>query len=274
MMPLYAVFGHPIAHSRSPQIHALFATQEGVAVRYERRLVEGRLADALAVFAADGGAGGNVTVPCKEEAFALCAEHSLRAEKARAVNTLIRLPDDGGSVRWRGDNTDGIGLVRDIKRLGVSLSGAKVLLLGAGGAVRGVLQPLLDEMPERILLVNRTVDKARNLADEFQIEAAGFAQLDGQQFDVVINGTSASLSGEGLAIPDELLRGTALVYDMMYAAQDTPFLAQARAAGAVHCADGLGMLVAQAAASYALWRGFTPEVAPVLQVMREALSHA
>ncbi|MDO5687486.1 MAG: shikimate dehydrogenase [Neisseria sp.] len=270
MLPLYAVFGHPIAHSRSPDIHALFAAQEGVAVRYERRLVEGSLHDALLPFAAAGGSGANVTVPCKEEAFHLCAERSVRAEQAGAVNTLIRLPENA----WRGDNTDGIGLVNDITRLGVSLRGAKVLLLGAGGAVRGVLGPILAENPAAVTVANRTAAKAHTLAALFDVQAALFSELAGTRFDVVINGTSASLAGENLPLPSNIFEQAKLAYDMMYAPQDTPFLRQARGGGAQHCADGLGMLVGQAAASYALWRGFEPELEPVLHTMRERLRHA
>lgn len=274
MTDLYAVFGNPVAHSRSPEIHALFAAQQGITVKYERRRVEGTLAQALAQFAAEGGRGANVTVPCKEEAFALCVECSDYARHSRAVNTLIRLPEEDGQIRWRGDNTDGIGLTGDIARLNVPLSGTRILLLGAGGAVRGVLPALLETAPAEMVLCNRTVEKARTLAQDFGISVAEADDLSGKTFDIIINGTSASLSGQVFRLPEDVFPRAQLVYDMMYAAQDTPFLAQARACGAVQSADGLGMLVGQAAASYALWQGFTPEITPVLQTVREHLCHA
>lgn len=262
----YAVFGNPIAHSRSPFIHQQFARQEGVEIGYERILAEiGGFSAAVARFFDEGGCGANVTVPFKTDAFDWVDEHSVRAATAGAVNTLIRLPEN----RFRGDNTDGIGLVSDLtERLGVTLHGKRILLLGAGGAVRGVLQPLLAQNPAELVIANRTVAKAEQLARDFGVGAAGFAQLHGQCFDVVINGTSGSLNGEVPDIPPSLFAETEWAYDMVYGSEPTAFLRFAAQYGAAHTADGLGMLVAQAAHAYYAWRGFMPEIAPVVEQMR------
>jgi shikimate dehydrogenase len=272
MSDLYAVFGNPIAHSKSPLIHAAFAAQTGEAVRYEARLapLEG-FAAAVAGFVAEGGRGANVTVPFKEEAFRLCDAMSPRAARAGAVNTLVFR--DG---RILGDNTDGAGLLADITtHLGVSLAGRRILLLGAGGAARGVIEPLLAQQPASLSIANRTADKAATLATLFadlgQVEALAFDALPGRQFDVVINATSASLSGERLPLPDGLFGPGALAYDMMYGKAETPFLGQARQQGASLLADGLGMLVGQAAEAFYVWRGVHPAVAPVLATLRAAL---
>lgn len=265
-MSVYAVFGNPVAHSRSPQIHRAFAQQQGVAIDYRRILAPvGGFAAALAAFWAQGGRGASVTVPFKTEAHALADTLSPRAAAAGAVNTLLRR-DDGSLY---GDNTDGIGLVHDIGVLqGVSLRGRHVLLVGAGGAARGALPALLAEQPAALTVANRTAAKAAQLGALFGVEGTGYAAVAGRRFDVIINATSGSLTGAWPPLTDALLAQAALVYDMMYAAAPTPFLQHARACGAAAVADGLGMLVAQAAAAYALWRGFAPAVAPVVAAVR------
>ncbi len=276
MSDLYCVFGNPIAHSKSPAIHVAFAQQTGEDLRYEARLaaVDGFFA-AISDFVAEGGRGANVTVPFKEEAYRRCDRLSDRAARAGAVNTLQFI--DGGV---HGDNTDGAGLVRDIRvNLGRSLAGQRILLLGAGGASRGVIAPLLAEKPVALVIANRSPDKAQQLSAAFADLAAGavlsggaFAQLAGQQFDIVINATSASLSGDSLPLPAGIFAPGSLAYDMMYGKGETPFLALARAQGAAHCADGLGMLVEQAAEAFTVWRGKRPETAGVLASLRAALS--
>lgn len=271
-MDRYCVFGNPIAHSKSPRIHARFAELTGEPVAYEARLapLDG-FAAAVQAFFAEGGKGCNVTVPFKEEAWRLAAVRSERAAKAGAVNTLL-LDGDGRLV---GDNTDGTGLVRDlVHNAGMALAGRRLLLLGAGGAVRGVLGPLLAQRPREIVIANRTVEKAATLAalfaDEGPVRASAFAGVDGA-FDVVINGTSASLQGELPPLPPAVFAPGALAYDMMYGAEPTVFLRWAAAAGATP-RDGLGMLVEQAAEAFRLWRGVTPPTAPVLAALRAELA--
>ncbi len=282
MTALYAVFGNPIAHSRSPRIHALFAAQAGVALRYEARLApEGGLEQALDDFHAEGGCGANITVPFKLDAWRLCARRSPAAQLAQAVNTIGW--DEGGL--W-GDNTDGIGLVRDLARVLDAkdvhrpLQGQRLLLLGAGGAASGVLGPLIAAGARAIALWNRSADKAQALAARHSALAAQHgADLQVVQgpplrwADGVINATAASLSGKALALPDGVLRPGVWAYDMMYAAHDTPFVAQARTAGA-QAWDGLGMLVEQAAQSYTLWHGEAPDTAPVLAALRAEITAA
>lgn len=273
MSDLYAVFGNPIAHSKSPAIHAEFARQCAQDLVYEARLapLDG-FAGAVAEFVAAGGRGANVTVPFKEEAYRLSDRLSERAALAGAVNTLSFA--DG---EIRGDNTDGAGLVRDIvHNLGLPLAGRRILLLGAGGAARGVVAPLLGEAPAALCIANRSVDKAQALAalvaGRFAVEATSFADLAGKSFDVVINATSASLAGSRLPLPDGVFAAGSLAYDMMYGKAETPFLAQARAAGAGRLADGLGMLAEQAAEAFYLWRGERPDTAPVLARLRAGLA--
>ncbi len=273
MPDLYAVFGNPIAHSKSPAIHAEFARSTGQNLVYEARLapIDG-FPGAVAEFVAAGGRGANVTVPFKEEAFRLAKRLTDRAARAGAVNTLVF---DGADVL--GDNTDGAGLVRDIvDNLGFSLAGRRILLLGAGGAARGVIAPLLAGAPAGLAIANRTADKARSLAAAFSdlaaIDAGSFDDLAGKTFDLVINATSASLAGAALPLPAGLFAPGSLAYDMMYGKGDTPFIAQARAQGAGQLADGLGMLVEQAAEAFRVWRGVRPETAGVLAGLRGALA--
>lgn len=264
MSDRYVVIGNPVAHSKSPEIHAAFARATGQDMEY------GRLEAPLDAFAAtverwrrDGGKGANVTLPFKHEAFRLCAQVSARARLAQAVNTM-RFEDSFG------DNTDGVGLVRDLtQHLQVALKGKHVVLLGAGGAAQGVIGALLEAGVVRLAVANRTVAKARALAERFPgITACGYEELAGERFDVIVNATSAGLSGEAPAVPPHVLRGARLAYDMVYG-RDTPFLAAARHAG-VRAADGLGMLVEQAAESFFLWRGVRPATRPVLDKLRGA----
>ena len=264
--PRYAVFGNPIAHSKSPQIHQQFAAAEGVAIEYERILAEpGAFAEAAAAFFQADGQGANVTVPFKTEAYEWVDERSERAETAGAVNTIIPL----GDGRFRGDNTDGIGMVNDIVQAqGVALAGKKILIIGAGGAVRGVVQPLLAEQPAEVALTNRTFDKAAELALQFGVQALVLDALPVHHFDIVINGTSGGLSGELPAVAAEVFGASELVYDMVYGDAAARFLDFAKQAGARQVSDGLGMLVGQAAFAYRLWRGFTPDIAAVTRYMR------
>jgi len=273
MTDLYAVFGNPIAHSKSPAIHAAFARATGQDLRYEARLAPvDAFAAAVAEFVAAGGRGANVTVPFKEEAFRLCGSLSERAARAGAVNTLIF--SDGAIA---GDNTDGAGLVRDISHnFGYALAGKRILLLGAGGAARGVIAPLLAGEPAALTIANRSADKAVALAGAFAdlaaVEGGSFADLAGKRFDLVINATSASLSGATLDLPAGVFAPDSLAYDMMYGKGETPFLAQARQQGAGRCVDGLGMLVEQAAEAFVVWRGVRPDTAWVLAELRAGLA--
>jgi shikimate dehydrogenase len=270
-MDRYCVFGNPVAHSKSPRIHAEFARQTGQALSYEARLAEvNGFADAVRHFFAEGGKGCNVTVPFKEEAWRLAEQRSPRAEKAGAVNTMFQ--DAQG--RLCGDNTDGVGLVRDLTSAGVALRGKRLLVLGAGGAVRGVLGPLLAEQPQQLVIANRTREKAGELArlfrDEGPVAASAFDALTGP-FDLVINGTSASLQGELPPLPSNIFATGAHAYDMMYGAAPTVFLRWAANQGAV-TRDGLGMLAEQAAEAFRLWRGVSPDTAPVLTKLRAELA--
>ena len=265
MIDRYAVFGHPIAHSKSPLIHAAFARQTGETLSYEAILapLDG-FAASIADFMAHGGRGANVTVPFKEEAFRLAATRTPRASLAGAVNTLLF---DGSAIT--GDNTDGAGLVADLTRnLGAELAGTRILLLGAGGAARGVIGPLLDAGAANVVIANRTVDKAIALAALFDGRAGGtgFVQPNAP-FDVVVNATSASLAGDLPPISRAVFSPRTLAYDMMYG-RDTPFLALARECGAA-TADGLGMLVEQAAEAFFVWRGVRPDTAPVIASLRQ-----
>ena len=269
----YAVMGNPIAHSKSPQIHTQFARQTGQRLEYSAILVDhGGFDQAAGNFQAAGGKGINVTVPFKQDAWRLVDERSSRAERAGAVNT-IKFSKDG---RLFGENTDGIGLVRDLVfNHGVTIKGQRLLVLGAGGAVRGVLEPLLAEEPGQLVIANRTVDKARVLANEFgdlgSVEGCGFDDLAGRQFDIVINGTAASLQGELPPLPEAILAEGAVCYDMMYAAEPTAFMRWAITEGARVSLDGLGMLVEQAAESFKLWRGIRPDTEVVIQAIRDAM---
>ncbi len=268
----YAVFGNPIGHSRSPDIHAAFADQTGQSIAYQKQAVavDGFAAAADAFFAA-GGKGLNITAPFKQDAYSYAARLSQRARRAGAVNTLT-LQEDG---TISGDTTDGVGLVRDMRQnLGWQIRGKRVLLLGAGGAVRGVLESLLAEQPQHIVIANRTLAKALQLSKGFAelgyILGCGLDMLPGQEFDLVINGTSASLGGGLPALPDDLMAPGGACYDMTYGAEPSPFLRWGQRAGAA-TADGLGMLVEQAAESFFIWRQVMPQTRPVIAALRQSL---
>jgi len=268
----FTVIGNPIEHSLSPQIHQQFAMQAGVRLEYGKTLGEaGGFNQAVQHFMASDGRGMNVTVPFKLEAFKLCDETTPRAQLAGAVNTLWF--KDGKII---GDVTDGTGLLRDIQsNHDFSVRGKRVLVIGAGGAVRGVLQPLLEAGPRELLICNRTQGKAMDLADLFAglgpIKAVDMKALQGEQFDLVINGTAASL---GNALPDvspDIFAGGAVVYDMMYARQPTVFMKWALDKGAVQAIDGLGMLVEQAAAGFEIWHGREVDTRPVIESLRQGV---
>ncbi|MGV3742225.1 MAG: shikimate dehydrogenase [Burkholderiaceae bacterium] len=267
----YAVIGNPIAHSKSPEIHAEFARQTKQNLRYERLLAPLKgFAATVKEFVAQGGRGANVTVPFKLEAHALATVLTERARAAGAVNTL-----KFGDGRIEGDNTDGVGLVNDIVRnAGFPVAGKRVLLLGAGGAARGVVLPLLMEKPAELVIANRTQSKAHELVQQFSaananLRASDFAALD-TSFDLVINATSASLSADVPDISGAVFGPHTLAYDMMYGKQPTAFMQFSTQHGAA-ARDGLGMLVEQAAESFLFWRGVRPDTAPVLERLRKAL---
>lgn len=267
----YAVIGHPIEHSKSPTIHQAFARQFNKAIIYEKILapLDG-FAATVQRLQVEGFVGANVTVPFKFEAFALCQGLTDRAQAAGAVNTLRFLP-----TGLLGDNTDGCGLVNDLlKHQQAPLAGKKILLLGAGGAAQGVMLPLLEQQPLLLTIANRSLDKAQGMAVKFAAEAARCqARLDvqamsavAQSYDVIINATSAGLTERPLDLPAAVFQSTGLAYDMMYG-RETPFMQQARAAG-MQVADGLGMLIEQAAEAFYLWHGLRPDTAPVIQSFR------
>jgi len=272
----FAVFGNPIKQSKSPIIHTLFAQQYAQHIEYRAVRVElDDFVQATSRFFEGGGAGLNITVPFKHEAFALAHRNSERSLRAGAVNVLT-LADDG---LIDGDNTDGIGLIRDlIANLGWTVQGLRVLLVGAGGAARGVLEPLLRERPRELLVVNRTAARAAELAVEFAgigpLEGGAFDLIGTRQFDLIINATSAGLSGEVPELPSSMLTERSCCYDMVYGAEPTPFLRWSadHAAGAV--SDGLGMLVEQAAEAFYIWRQLRPETRSVIDQLREAMEAA
>ncbi|GGJ95046.1 shikimate dehydrogenase [Pseudomonas matsuisoli] len=274
-MDRYVVFGNPIAHSKSPRIHAVFAQQTNLSLSYEALLAPlDNFEGAARQFFVEGK-GANVTVPFKEDAYRLVDQLTPRAQRAGAVNTLMKRED--GTLL--GDNTDGAGLVRDLTvNAAVDLVSKRVLVLGAGGAARGVIEPLLGESPRQLVVANRTFAKAQALATLFEslgpVTAAQFADLDAP-FDVIINATSASLGGEVPAIPGTLIApGHTVCYDMMYGKDLTPFNRWATQQGAAQVLDGLGMLVEQAAEAFTLWRGVRPDAGPVLAQLRRELAQS
>ena len=270
MTDRYAVIGHPVAHSRSPEIHASFARETGQAIHYERLLApRDGFHSAVEAFRAGGGRGANVTLPFKLEAFQYANQLTERARQASAVNTLTF---DG--ERILGDNTDGVGLCRDIvDNLKVPIAGARILLIGAGGAGRGVIGPLLSASPWLIAITNRTMSKAEEIAKHFSgvgpVGAISPGELAARRFDIVINATSASIAGGLPPVPATCFVPGALAYEMMYGKGETPFMALAARAGA-RTADGLGMLVEQAAEAFFVWRGVRPATSGVIAQMRQA----
>jgi shikimate dehydrogenase len=267
----YAVFGNPISHSKSPFIHTQFATASGEQLQYDAILapLDG-FADSWRDFAASGGKGANVTVPFKEQAYLLAEVVSERGRQAGAVNTLYI--DKAG--RLCADNTDGIGLVADLHRLGCQLTGITVLLLGAGGASRGVIGPLLDAGVSMVVLVNRTMSKAESIATRFdaRVRACSYSTIPDLPYPLIINATSCGLTGQRPDIAPKYLQHCQLAYDMLYGAEPTPFLHWAKQQGVAHCADGLGMLLSQAAEAFYIWRGKRPEIMPVMRLLKEQLT--
>ena len=267
----YAVFGNPIAHSKSPLIHQAFAAQTGAILDYFKYEIPiDKFEQAVSEFFARGGKGLNITVPFKEEAWRLAEHLSIAAKTAGAVNTLYM----NKKSELCGDNTDGVGMVADIKRQGWMIQNKRVLILGAGGAVKGVLQPLVDEQPEIIVIANRTPSRAKALAKKFQsrlpIQGCGYEDVDGytQPFDLIINGSSAGLENKAPPLTPETVDDKTACYDMVYGKCDTPFIAWAKKSGCQHTADGLGMLVGQAAQSFFIWGQTLPDVGPVIKNLR------
>ena len=270
----YAVFGNPIKQSKSPFIHQAFADQFGHQLRYRAVLVPvDGFHQAARRFFDEGGAGLNATVPFKLDALRFADRLTDRAQRAGAVNTLTHCED--GLIE--GDNTDGIGLMRDmVVNLGWTVQGRRVLILGAGGATRGVLEPLLKERPREVLIVNRTAGKAQQLATEFAdlagVEGGAYSLIDAREFDLVINATSAGLTGEMPDLPGGMLTERSCCYDMVYGAEPTAFMRWAAHHAAWAVADGLGMLVEQAAQSFYRWRKVRPETRPVILKLRESMA--
>ncbi len=266
----YAVMGNPVSHSLSPRIHQMFGEQCGIRLEYRAILVEkGQFKSAVRHFINHAGKGLNITVPFKQEAWQLADHRTNRAELAGAVNTL-KFEKNGNIF---GDNTDGVGILRDItNNLGKSVADANVLVIGAGGAVRGVLGPLLDSRPSLIRIVNRTASKARELETVFgkfgPCTSGGLDDIGDTPYDIVINGTAASLQGRIPDLPASIFTEQTLAYDMMYGRKATPFLVWAGEHGSGLCSDGLGMLVEQAAESFYIWHGVRPETKPVIQALR------
>jgi len=265
----YAVFGHPINHSKSPRIHRLFAEQTGQSLSYYAQEVAAeQFTAAVSAFFAEGGKGLNCTVPLKELAWAYAGKKTERAGLSKAVNTLALQAD--GSIL--GDNTDGCGLVTDLTvNHGIRLTGTRILILGAGGASRGIIAPILEQSPHSLVIANRTIDKAVNLASEFRdkgvVTACGFAALNKQQFDLILNATSASLSDSVPPLPEHLIAENGICYDLAYGNQATPFVRWGLEHNAAKSLDGLGMLVEQAAEAFFIWRGVRPDTQEVIELL-------
>jgi len=265
----YVLFGHPVSHSWSPFIHGMFARQFDHIVDYKLRDVQPEEFRHVVInFFVEGGGGANITLPHKPAAAEIVNELSARAERARAVNTIVRR----SATELYGENTDGAGLVMDLVRnLGITISGSRLLILGAGGAVRGVLAPLLEQEPREIRLANRTPERALRLRKEFsdlgEISASSFDTVDDSPWDIVINATAASLAGEVPALPPNAVGPDTVCYDMAYGRGDTAFMRWAQERGSSRAYKGWGMLVEQAAEAYLLWHGVRPETKPVMQAL-------
>lgn len=270
-MNRYIVYGNPISHSWSPVIHQEFARQTGLDIDYSKHLVESNFSGTVKAFFASGGKGANVTMPFKEEAMRTVEVLTERAEMAGAVNTMyVR----GGKLT--GDNTDGQGFVSDLQRQYSELKNSRVLLIGAGGAVRGVISPLFKAGVSSIQIVNRTVPKAQKLADEFasrgNISACGFSDLSDSSFDVVVNCTSSSVHGELPGVSKRVFSHADFAYDMYYQREPTVFMRFATESNAtIHTSDGLGMLIGQAAESFRIWTGVAPDVGATMLFMKEKM---
>jgi shikimate dehydrogenase len=265
----FVLFGNPVSHSWSPFIHGMFARQFDHVVDYKvQDVAADRFRHAVINFFVEGGGGANVTLPPKPAAAEIVNDLSARAERARAVNTIVRR----SATELYGENTDGVGLVTDLSRnLGVTIGGARLLILGAGGATRGVLAPLLEQEPREIRIANRTPERAQRLRDEFtdlgEISASGFAEVDDRPWDIVINATAASLAGEVPELPGRAIGRDTFCYDMAYGRGDTAFMRWATGRGSKRSYKGWGMLVEQAAESYLLWHGVRPETKTVVAAL-------
>jgi len=265
----YAVFGNPVKHSKSPQIHSLFAKQTGIALNYQAIEVPlDNFNEYVKYFSSQGGKGLNITVPFKEEANSLCDSLSQRAKLCASVNT-IWFEDN----KIHGDTTDGKGLINDlIINHAIDINNKSVLILGAGGSVKAILEPLCEQKPEKIVIANRTVSRAEELAEKFSdkgnIVACSYSELVNQSFDLLINGTSLSLAGELPPLPETIIKNESCCYDLMYSDTDTIFMKWAAAQGASKVLDGLGMLVEQAAEAFSIWHGIKPDTAPVIKSLR------
>jgi shikimate dehydrogenase len=261
----FVLFGHPVSHSWSPFIHGMFARQFDHVVDYKvLDTPPGGFRHAVIDFFVQGGSGANVTLPHKPAAAEVVNELSARAERARAVNTIVRR----SATELYGENTDGVGLVTDLTRnLGIALGGARLLILGAGGATRGVLAPLLEQEPREVHIANRTPERAKGLRDEFsdlgEVSASGFGEVEDHPWDLVLNATAASLAGEVPELPGRTVGHDTVCYDMAYGRGDTAFMRWATERGSKRAHKGWGMLVEQAAESYLLWHGVRPETRPV-----------
>ncbi len=272
-MVQYAVVGDPIAHSKSPQIHQMFAEQTGEAMTYTKeRVSEADFDDYVQAFFAQGGGGLNITSPHKEAAFSLVKQITVRAQLAKAVNTLW-ISDESDEAVLCADNTDGVGIVRDLSiNNNVPLTGKRILMLGAGGAARGALASLIETKPERILVLNRTISRAQSMQKDFesvyQLEVADLKAKPHHSFDVIINATSSSIPGVVPQVNSNYLSDNSCCYDMMYADRPTPFMEWGRDNGATKVLDGLGMLVEQAAESFSIWHGVRPDTGPVMEALR------
>ncbi|MDW3095974.1 MAG: shikimate dehydrogenase [Gammaproteobacteria bacterium] len=269
-MNKYAVIGNPIKHSKSPQIHTAFAQQENVNIDYQRiQADKNKFISTVNQFVKDGGLGLNVTIPFKVKAYEQCLQLNKYAKAAQAVNTISFDPNTG----WLGANTDGIGLLKDLKNnLNLQIRDKNILILGAGGATRGILLPLLKEAPTQILLANRTISKAIDLANAFSsegnIDGCGFKDIDTQAFDVIINATSASLDNNLPAVPETIISTESVCYDLAYSDKPTAFIEWSNKLNAKLSIDGIGMLIEQAAESYYIWRNFRPDTKPVFKLLR------
>lgn len=270
-MDQYRVYGNPIQQSKSPIIHQAFAAQTEQKLQYDKELVQlGRFEQVVNAFIRKGGKGANVTAPFKEQACELCHYLTDRAKLSGAVNTLSFI--DGEIF---GDNTDGVGLVQDLLSHQVALQNKKVLLLGAGGAAKGVVASLLEQNPDLLVIANRTVAKAQLIVDQYplaNIQSSTFEEITSFDFDVIINATSAGLTGATLPIPDQVITASTVCYDMVYGKVLTPFLQRAKQLGAYQVIDGLGMLVGQAAESFFIWRDVKPETDKITKQLRIELS--
>ncbi|GHE96489.1 shikimate dehydrogenase [Thalassotalea profundi] len=270
-MDHYRVYGNPIQQSKSPIIHNAFAIQTAQSIQYDKQLVKlNEFEHVVKTFILEGGKGANVTAPFKEQACQLCDHLSDRAKLSGAVNTLSF---HKGEIF--GDNTDGLGLVQDLISHQVKLANKKILLLGAGGAAKGVVYSLLEQKPELLIVANRTVAKAQLIVDQYpheNIKSSSFDDTSKFEFDVIINATSAGLSGESVPIPKQIIKAKTICYDMVYGKALTPFLKMAQELGAAQVIDGLGMLVGQAAESFYIWRNVKPETDNIMRQLRAELS--